>query len=218
MGIVARRGKDGRERLAERPVGLRRGAGKDVAARRFGERRRVAFFEHLEMAGDVRLERELVEEPFAEGVDGLDLQPARRLQGAREKPAGAGELALIGLPPLDLEKLAGELRIAHGRPAGEAFEDAGRHLRRRRLGEGQAEDAAGVGAGEEEPDDAAGKHEGLAGAGIGRHPGRRARIGGVCLRLARGGVDGDYGRTGAAQKRSSSLSTRPHSRTRARWS
>ena len=33
-------------------------------------------------------------------------------------------------------------------------------------------------------------------------------IGGVGLRLARGGVDGDYGRTGAAHKRSSSLSTR----------
>ena len=80
------------------------------------------------MAGDVGLERELVQQPLAEGVDGLDLQPARRLQGAREEPAGPASSRGVGRRPSIVGELAGELGIGQRRPVGEAFEDALRHL------------------------------------------------------------------------------------------
>ena len=55
---------------------------------RVGDQRRGGgVVEHGELAGHVRLERELVQQPLAEGVDRLDLQPARRLQRRGEEPA-----------------------------------------------------------------------------------------------------------------------------------
>ena len=42
--------------------------------------------EHLETRRDIGLERELVQQPRAEGVDGLHLQPARRLERRGEQP------------------------------------------------------------------------------------------------------------------------------------
>ena len=52
-------------------------------------------------AGDVGLQRKLVQHRFAEGVDGLDLQPARRLQRLGEQPSRAAELFGVGLPAFD---------------------------------------------------------------------------------------------------------------------
>ena len=54
--------------------------------------RRVVF-QDGEARRDASLEREPPKELFAEGVDGLDLQPARCLQGAGEKRAGGGAIA-----------------------------------------------------------------------------------------------------------------------------
>lgn len=42
---------------------------------------------HLEMTGNVRLKRELVQDRFTESVDGLDFKPARRFQRTREQPS-----------------------------------------------------------------------------------------------------------------------------------
>ena len=50
-------------------------------------RRACGFVQHLEARRDIGLERKLVQQPRAEGVDGLHLQPARRLQRLGEQPA-----------------------------------------------------------------------------------------------------------------------------------
>ena len=57
----------------------------------------------------------------------------------------------------------------------ERLEDARRHIGRRRLGEGQAEDARGRRAVEQQAQHALRQHMRLARAGVGRHPGRGAR-------------------------------------------
>ena len=215
VGEVARRCEHRRQRPAERTVRIGRGASQNGAPRRIGERVGVALVEHLEVSGDIRLERELVEEPFAEGVDRLDLQPARRLEGPGEEAARFGELGRVRPLALHLGDLLAERRVGKRRPFAEPVEDPLRHLGRRRLGEGEAEDAAGIGAGEQEADHPLRQDEGLARAGVGRHPGGGARVRGVGLRLPRGVVDG-YGRIGARHSMSSSLSTSAHSRTRAR--
>ena len=95
------------------------------------------------------------------------------------------------------------------RPAGEAVEHALGHVRRRRLGEGQAEDLRRRGAGEQEPQHALRQHMRLARAGVGRHPGGALRIGRLALaprRILQGGAH------------VSSPSDSAHSATRARWS
>ena len=68
-----------------------------IAAARVGHQRLLHLLvEHFEMAGDVRLQRELVQHRLAEGVDGLDLQPARRFQRLGEQPPRAAQLSSIG--------------------------------------------------------------------------------------------------------------------------
>ena len=74
-----------------------------------------------------------------------------------------------------------ELGLAKHRPFAERAEDTARHLGRRNLGEGQAEDRGGIGAGEHQPDHALGQHMSLAGAGIGDDPRGCARVGGIAL-------------------------------------
>ena len=211
---VAAGAEHGGERLAERAAARR--TSKRAPPCRLGEIGRLALVEHLEVPGDIGLEGELLQQALAEGVDGLDLQPARRLQGAGEEPPRSSQLVLARPAAFDLRDGAGERLVGQHRPAAEALEDPARHLRRGGLGEGEAEDTARLGAGEQQPHDALGEHEGLARAGIGRHPGGRPRIRRLGLSLARRCVD--HGRGGPNHFSSSSLSTRPHSRTRARWS
>ena len=52
----------------------------------------LRLVEHAEAGGDVRLEGHEVQEAIAERMDGLDLQAARRLDRAREKPARLSEM------------------------------------------------------------------------------------------------------------------------------
>ena len=82
------------ERAAERAV---RVVGGLRAARRASARSSSCVgrgvVEHLEARRDIGLERKLVQQPRAEGVDGLHLQPARRLQRRREQPARARRAA-----------------------------------------------------------------------------------------------------------------------------
>ena len=44
------------------------------------------FVEHIELAGNVRLEGKLMQQTLAEGMDRLDLEAAGRLQRLREEP------------------------------------------------------------------------------------------------------------------------------------
>jgi hypothetical protein len=98
--------------------------------------------------------------------------------------AGAG-LAQLG-------QFGGERGVGQHRPGAEPGEEPVLHLGGGRLGIGQAEDALGVGAGEQQPRDPVGEHPGLARAGIGRDPGRGAGFG-----------RGDLGAGGVVHERSS---------------
>ena len=68
------------------------------------------------MAGDIGLERKLVQHRLAEGMDGLDLQPARRFQRRGEKPAGARQACRARPAPVDRGEPAGERRVVEQRP------------------------------------------------------------------------------------------------------
>ena len=70
---------------AERAVGLARGLQHHVEAELFEQLVLLGLVEHLEPRGDIGLERKQMQKLSAEGVDGVDLQPARRLQRQREK-------------------------------------------------------------------------------------------------------------------------------------
>ncbi|MGZ2465573.1 hypothetical protein ACVJMZ_001097 [Sinorhizobium medicae] len=80
------------------------------------------------MPGDIGLQRELVQEGLAKGMNGLDLQAARRFQGPRKQPprlldlAGGRSLAFDRLDPFF------ERSIVEGRPFGELLEHTVGHL------------------------------------------------------------------------------------------
>ena len=175
--------EDERQRLAERTAGVAVGLRQDALARLDLELARAALVEDLEVAGDIGLEGELVEEALAKGVNGLNLEPAGGFKRAGEQPAGNRQHRRIRPPPFDPLDRRGELLVVERRPLGEVVEDPLRHLGGGGLGEGQAEDAAGIVAGKQEPLDAAGEDEGLARPGIGRDPGRGGRIRRRRLRL-----------------------------------
>ncbi len=87
----------------------------DVLLRRGQQLGRRAVVQHLEARRDIGLEREEMQQPLAEGVDGLDLQPARRLDGAGEEPPrGARAVAAEGCCALDASRWR---RRARRRPA-----------------------------------------------------------------------------------------------------
>ena len=66
------------ERFRRRPVRIgHRGAGR-LGARVGRQTRGLGFLQNAEAGGRARLDRELPHDALAEGVDGLDLQPARR--------------------------------------------------------------------------------------------------------------------------------------------
>ena len=73
-------------------------------------------------------------------------------------------------------------------PFRQGLEHALGHIGRRRLGEGEAQDAPRRAAREQQPDDPLRQHMGLARTGIGGHPGGIARVG--RQRLPRPGVSG----------------------------
>jgi hypothetical protein len=66
----------------------------DISSRRASARSSAAFWSSstAEMTWNVGLERKPVQHGFAEGVNGLDLEPARRFEGGGEQPAGEDQL------------------------------------------------------------------------------------------------------------------------------
>ena len=73
------------------------------------------FVEDLETRGDIGLERELVQQPRAEGVDGLDLQAARCLERRREQPRAARASRVLGVAPVLSLICSSELGIVERR-------------------------------------------------------------------------------------------------------
>ncbi len=167
----------------------------------------LALVHQLEMRRDAGLDREAPQQRLAEGVDGLDLEPARRVEHAREKLPRQGEVALVRRALQQLaDRLAQRAVLGHG-PLGEALAEAVRHLGRGGAGESEAEDFGRRAAAEQQGQDAVGQHLGLAGAGRGADPGRDAAIRGQRL-----------GAIGIGRHSSSSPSPgTDHSLIRARW-
>ena len=169
---------------------------------------------HCEGAGHIRLQRKLMQQRFAEGVNGLDLETARGFQGPGKQDSGTGHLVRPGRRLLDSLNFLAQFFVAPGNPVTENLKHPVGHLARRRLGIGQAQDTRGIGTGEQQSHHPLGQHIGLAGTGIGRHPGGVGRIGGAVLIAQRLLVNLER----LAHVSPPSSSTTSHSRTRARWS
>jgi hypothetical protein len=178
------------------------------------ERRRFRVLQHRELRRQPGLQREGAEQGLAEGMDGGDAHAPRQLQHLREQPARAAAERLARRAAERLE-LRVQPRVVGAGPGAEAAGEPRLHLRRRRLGEGEAEDAVRrLALLQQEAQHAVGQHLGLARAGRGSHPGRDQRIGGGVLRefRLRSGAERDV------HEPASASSAPDHSARRERWS
>ena len=100
--FLAGKRDDGRKRLGQLGVALGGSAGHHPIERIAAEQGRLGVVEHLEMRRHVGLEREALQQPLAEAVDGEDLEPAARLERAREQ---AARRVTIGVPRRAAEEL-----------------------------------------------------------------------------------------------------------------
>jgi hypothetical protein len=93
---------------ARRFVG--RGLAQHVRGRLRDQLLDLALVEHREARRHVRLERHEMQEALAEGVDGLDLQAARRLDRAREQAAREAQMLRARPLAFKLRELAASAR------------------------------------------------------------------------------------------------------------
>ena len=114
-------------------------------------------------------------------MDGLDFQPARRLERPREELACRDQSPAVRRSRSRRDNLADQFVIGQLRPAGELIEDTRSHIRGRCLGEGQAKNFRGRDALQEKPDDPAREHISLARSGIGGNPDGLVWVRGVVL-------------------------------------
>ena len=108
---------------------------------------RRALVDGLEMRRHPGLEREPPQQRAAQRVDGHDAQPARQLQHLREQPARPVEQRCgigRGSPVSSAARAASVGIVGSAAQAASRSSIRRRHLRRRGLGEGEAEDAFGV--------------------------------------------------------------------------
>ena len=175
----------------------------------------LVFLKHRKIERNARFARKPVQHAFAESVDGLDLEPARRFQRMREQRPRPLQHGGIGWRPVERGQFTQQLAIAGQRPAAEPFRDAAAHLRRRRLGVGEAEDLLGLHLAQQQPQHPRRQHIGLARAGIGRHPHGTARVRSHALAL---GNPLRHRAEKAPAHGSSTPEVSVHSSVRARWS
>ena len=151
------------------------------------DRLRLGLVEDIEARCDARFEREAFQQRLAEGMDGQDVDAARRIEHTREEAACHDALRRIGCPVDQLGDAGVERRLVGQRPAAELVGEAVAHFGGCRLGEGEAEDALGFDAFEQQPRHAVGEDLRLARAGIGHDPGGMIGRGGAPLRIGRQG-------------------------------
>ena len=166
--------------VGEPPPARRRG-GQNPVAHPVEQGAPVAILDHLEMGRHAGLQRKALEQRLAEGMDGLDAHAGRHIEAGREQGAGARHLRRIRPAPDYLAQVFAQFGLVPQRPRAQIAGDAPGHLRRRRPGEGQAQDARRRCAVQQQPQDAPGQHPGLAGAGAGADPGGDARPRGPAL-------------------------------------
>ncbi len=126
-----------------------------------------------------------MQQRFAEGVDRLDFQPARRFQRLGEKTARLLQLDRVRDTPFNCRDTVFQGGVGERGPIREAIEDAARHFRGRRLGIGQAQNGGGTATGQQQTDHPLRQDMRLARTRIGRHPCRAIRIGGAGLLACR---------------------------------
>ena len=193
---------------AQRPVAVRQGEAGQVVAGPGRDLGRRCVLQHAEARRDAGLQRKAPQQLFAEGVDGLDLQPARRLQGAGEQGPGPRQVARL---LVDLLQRLDQRLVGHHRPAAEVLIEPALHLGGGGLGVGDAEDRLGRGPAQQQAGHAADQGRGLARAGVGGDRDRAVGVRGEDLRVE-GGPD---------HSPPSPASPSPmtcHSHRRARWS
>ena len=115
------------------------------------------------------------------GWSGSSCRPAHPARG-RRAPRAPAHRRRWRRRPISSSRLVAQARSSDAPPIRQLLGDAVGHLRRRRLGEGEAEDALRRRAGQQQAQHAVGQHLGLARAGRGGDPGRRRRVGGAALR------------------------------------
>ena len=121
----------------------------------------VAIIDQTEVWRKRGLQREAPQQRLAEGVDGADAHAARQVQDLRKQRAGVAEGLL---PRFDGEcaQFAGQRRVVQRDPFAEGLLQTHRHLGGGGLGEGQALDALGLGAGQHQAQEPVGQQLGLA--------------------------------------------------------
>ena len=132
------------EGLPERAVSLLGGARHRRIEGLGAQQRGFALIEHGELRGDLRFEREALQQALAEPMDGVDLEPATRFEHAREQPPGLAQIGRLGLASRKLRKRGAELVLRQDRPGRKRLQQLVLHLGRRGLGVGQAEDGFGL--------------------------------------------------------------------------
>ena len=133
----ARVSRDGRQGFAQGVVFVK-SAIQRLLARVGQQRAALDIVDDAKAGGNIGLERKEMQNPFAEGVDRLDLQSAGRFHRAREK--SAREIALRGVEPPSGGLFDGvvERVVVEQRPFGENVENARRHIGRGGLGVSEA--------------------------------------------------------------------------------
>ena len=123
----ARVSRDGRQGVAQVAVFVK-SVIQRLLARVGQQRSALDIVDDAKTRGNVGLERKEMQNPFAEGVDRLDLQSAGRLHSAREK--SAREIALRGVEPPSRSLFDGvvERVVAEQRPFGENVENSRGHI------------------------------------------------------------------------------------------
>ena len=140
------------------------------------ERVALRVVDHAKAARDVRFQRKAVQHGFAEGVDRLDLQAARRIERMGEELPRPARGRLVGNVARHLAKLRRERLVPQRRPSRQPAVHAVGHLRGSGLGVGEAEDLGRGNAREKQPDHTQRQDVRLARARVGRDPGGMARV------------------------------------------
>ena len=206
--LLAGNGSHGGKGGGESVVNAGPGVAQQACARRAKECSTHALVGDLEIGSNARLKRKAPQQRLAERVDGLDLEPVGHIEHGGEEAARAVERGLRGFCPGQHLERSGERVIVGDSPASEIARDSERHLGGGRAGEGEAEDALGRRAPQQQPQHAVRQHLGLARAGRGTDPDRGRRIRGPVLsRRHPGRLHGHHGSPPGTD----------HSLCRARW-
>ncbi len=146
------------ERAAEHAIGRGGGLQKNLEIGALHHVGLVALVEHGKARWHIGLERELLQQPRAQRVDGLHLQAARRLQRLRKQLARCFTQLGTGVRHTGVDDCGIERGIVEHHPVAERCEHALGHVGGGGLGEGDAEDLFRRHAGQQQADHALHQH------------------------------------------------------------